>query len=148
MCAPLQLLAHVGKGLDMAFCRPFFINKDRIIAPAHTIRTDNPGKEPEGMDDLRLFRNIRFNVFSVGRDRHKPVLMVGLQQVHLLQHRLRIFAAENDQVDHGRIQPVSGDGKWIEGISHENKAFLQAVGKPLRIEGRYVCAVSGLYDHT
>ena len=99
------------------------------------------------MDDLSLFGNIRFNFLSVGRDCDKPVLTVGLQQVHLKQHGLWVFAAEDDQVDHGRIQPVPGDGKKIEGISHEDKAFFQPVGKPLRIEGRYVCAVSCLYDH-
>ena len=149
MCTSFKYPAHGGKFPDVSFNSPCLVNENRVIAPAHTVRADNAGERPERLHHFGLFRYIRLDVFPVGSDRHKPVLMIFVKQVPIpmAQQRTRILCTEYDQVHDGRIQPVPGYGNRVEGIPREHKAFPQAVGEPLRVKSRYVSAVSGLDDH-
>ena len=142
-----EILAHGREALDVAVISPDFIEEYGVIAPAHPVGTDDSGECAEGVHDLLFGGDIRFDVCSVGGYGDKPVLPEGRKKVHMTKHRGRILAAEDHQVDHGRIQTVSCHGRGIKRIAHENKTFLQAVCKPLRIEGRNVGPVAGLKNH-
>lgn len=153
MSKAVQLLTHGGKSLEMAVERPGPVDQDGIIAPAGVVRPDQVRETAEALHDSRLVRHIGLDVLPVGRDRHKPVLAVGLQQllplkeVRMTQGWLRIFCTENDQVDYGRVKPVARDGHRVKGIARHDIPLPQTVGKPLRIEGRDIGPVSGLNDH-
>lgn len=92
----------------------------------------------------------RYNVFSVGRDRHKPVLVSFFQQIQIPmpEQGQRVLCSEYNKVHDGRVQPVSGYGDWVKRGSARVQRLPQAVCEPLRVKSKYVCVVPVLYDHS
>ena len=83
---------------------------------------------------------MRLNLRPVGGDRDKPVLPIGAQQLHVGEHRCRIFGAKADQVHHIRVDGIPRDGLRIIRVSHQHKPCTQAVRKPRAVKGRDIGA--------
>ena len=109
---------------------------------------DNIGQLPEIIAQAMLIRNIRFDIPSVRRDRDEPVLPVIPKEVHIGEHRCRIFRAEADHIHYSRVKAVAADLIRIIGIADTDKSLFQSVREPLGIESRNVRPLSGVDDHT
>ena len=121
--------------------------EDGIIAPAHAVRAHPVGKPPEAVDHGPLVRHVRLDLPAVGRDGHVPELPEGREKIHVREHGRGILRAEADDIHHRRVQPVPADLLTVKGIPHADKAFPQAIGKPLRVEGRDICPLAGIDNH-
>ena len=142
-----QRFGHILKRFEMTFNGILITDEDRIIPPSHAVHANCIRQAFETLQHIPFVRNVRFDLFPVWRNCHKPVLPIGTEQVHMRKHRRRILRAEADQIHHIRRQPVSCDGTRVVGISYQHKSRLQPVHEPVRIEGRNICAHSCVDDH-
>ena len=112
------------------------------------MRADHVGKLPEVLQQAVLIGNIGLNVPSVWGDGDIPILAVVPQKIHVGKHRRRILSTEADDVHHRRIEAVSADLTRVKRIAHADDSFTESVRKPLCVECRYVCSLTGVDDHS
>ena len=129
-------------------CKRIIIRyKNRVISPADAIRSDHPGKLLKTFYHLILIRNYRFDFFSIRRNRHKPVLPIRFQQIHIREHRLGIFGAKGNQIHHFRRQIIPGYLQRIIRIADKHIPFLYSVCQPFTVKCRNIRAHTGLDNH-
>ena len=71
-----KCMRHFIKFCDMPFHGMFFIQKNGIISPAYTFHTYDARQALKTFDYVLLIGNIWLDVFSIRRNRHKPVLPI------------------------------------------------------------------------
>ena len=91
----------------------FLSYENRIISPAHPFGSDQTGHMQEGIQNPLFARDMRLDLFSIWRDRHKPEGIKGLKQRKAVKHRRWILRAENHHVDYRRIEHIACDPRRI-----------------------------------
>ena len=120
----------------MTIYGPLLVDDDRVVPPCDAVRADDIGNLTESIDHFFGFGDVRLDIFSVRRDGHEPVPAERSEQIPVRKKRSGIFAAEDDQVDHFRIELVPRDGERVERVAHEDILLPETIREPLRVKGR------------
>src|SRR5699024_7508901 len=122
--------------------------KNRIITPADSPFSNLFGKHAEGFQYLSLVRYLRFDLFSVGCDRHKPELRKYRNLIESSKHRFRVLGTKGKTIHHIRRQTVPCDLLRIVRISHKHIFFPDPPEKPVAVTGRNICPHPGIDYHS
>ena len=142
----LKLFAERGK------C-PFMISglisrrdQDRIIANDDPLSADLLGQFLHCLNDSALIRYARLDIPMISGKRDMEQIRK-TDLIQPIQHRYRVFGAEQDAVDIIAVQDDPGDLMFIIWIAHIDEPLVHPVEKPFAVKRWYITSAADKQDH-
>ena len=121
-------------------------DQDRIIANDDPLSADLLGQFLHCLNDSALIRYARLDIPMIsGKRDMKEIRKTDLIQP--IQHRYRVFGAEQDAVNIIAVQDDPGDLMFIIWIAHIDEPLVQPVEKPFAVKRWYITSAADKQDY-